>query len=136
MSQSPKIMTDNHSVVKEKDRDKFIEKAEIYCSELNAKRSSAKVGNAAARAAAKIVARYVKTGNVMEFLSPMLSHELASVRFTSAACMLNHGKRRESIAILREFASEPYGLAAPMAAAVLRVHNIPLTASDSVSESE
>lgn len=90
------------------------------------RQGNAKAANSKTRASDKIVDGWVEKGSVEEFLSPLLSHPSPEVRLSAAAHLVKHGAKQPAVSVLRNLTLDPVGLVAPMAAAVLRMYEIPI----------
>ena len=75
---------------------------------------------------AQIVRRWAAKGSISELLTPLLSHEMESVRYAAAADLLNQAPSEEAIGVLREIASNPSGFIAPTAKLFLMKQRIPI----------
>ena len=105
------------------DVSKFVENAENSWKEIYG--GSSKAANTNIRVMDKIVARKVADGTVLDFLVPLLSHNLAAVRYAAAAYLMNHEAKDQAILVLRELVKNEAGLISSGASAVLRVHKVP-----------
>lgn len=107
----------------DQDRIKFIHNAEDYWKRI--REGSSKAASITVRANDKIVARWLAKDSVVDFLSPMLTHDSAAVRFAAAAHLINYDAKEPAIAVLRDLVKDPRGLISPSASAILRIHKIP-----------
>ena len=100
----------------------FIGNAESYWTDM--KTGGAAAANRRLRKQSKLVAQWVNEGVALENLKRLLSDDSPRVKLSAAANLINCGGRDEAIATLLSLTKDPYGLVAPSAAAILRIHKI------------
>lgn len=103
-------------------RIRFCQLAEEYWEKIGDANSAA--ANASTRRSEKLVADWGKKQLIFELLSPLLDHESAKIRFSSAAYLMNHDSKASAIRVLRDLVKNQNNLISTSAAAVLRIHRI------------
>lgn len=105
-------------------RDLFVTYAQDFWKVL--KESGHKPANKISDKARALIKYWDHRGKALEFLHPLLSHEVEAVRYWAATGLIDRGAQDEAIAVLQDISKNPKGFMAIAAQTLLENRGIPL----------
>ncbi|MHA6886366.1 HEAT repeat domain-containing protein [Ralstonia pseudosolanacearum] len=111
-------------------RDLFVTYAQDFWSVL--KERGHKPANKISDKASALIKYWGDRGRALEFLHPLLLHEVEAVRYWAATGLIDRGAQEEAVRVLQDVSKNPKGFMAIAAQTLLEKRGIPVSTNGDV----